>query len=205
MLGSTLSRFSLSRFYLLLLKEKFNEIIPGPTPLLFSRLPALPHKGWILSSTPSFECVLFLVLCWRVYVKPGYVCLHPPLQNCEWQDQQFQKHHAQQTCNKNIEIFQFLRQNVNNLWNLSMAGNFKVLLLSSLRKAFIFSSILHLNFSFSAFCLSSSLASYSLRKPINWDACHLTQRTPSFSSSSFSLFPRVGLALTCPWIPWCCD
>ena len=142
---------------------------------------------------------------WRVnFSKPGYVCLHPPLQNCEWQDQQFQKHHAQQTCNKNIEIFQFLRQNVNNLWNLSMAGNFKVLLLSSLRKAFIFSSILHLNFSFSAFCLSSSLASYSLRKPINWDACHLTQRIPSFSSSSFSLFPRVGLALTCPWIPWCC-
>ena len=54
---------SCARFYRLLLKEKFNEIIPGPTPLLFSRLPALPHKGWILSSTPSFECVLFLVLC----------------------------------------------------------------------------------------------------------------------------------------------
>ena len=54
-----------------------------------------------------------------------------------------------------------------------MAGNFKVFDLSSLRKALIFSSILHLNFSFSAFCLSPSLASYSWRKLFSWAAIFL--------------------------------
>ena len=68
-----------------------------------------------------------------------------------------------------------------------MAGNFKVLDLSSLRKALIFSSILHLNFNFSAFCLSSSLASYSLNTLINVHACKF-QRPIKLWNAQYLLF-----------------
>ena len=68
-----------------------------------------------------------------------------------------------------------------------MAGNFKVLDLSSLRKALIFSSILHLNFNFSAFCLSSSLASYSLKTPIDVHACKF-QRPIKLWNAQYLLF-----------------
>ena len=68
-----------------------------------------------------------------------------------------------------------------------MAGNFKVLDLSSLRKALIFSSILHLNFNFSAFCLSSSLASYSLKTPIN-DHAGKFQRPIRLWNAQYLLF-----------------
>ena len=68
-----------------------------------------------------------------------------------------------------------------------MAGNFKVLDLSSLRKALIFSSILHLNFNFSAFCLSSSLASNSWNTPINVHACKL-QRPIKLWNAQYLLF-----------------
>ena len=54
------------------LKNQCNSRIPGPTPLPFSRQKALPHKDWILSSTPLFQ---FLVICvCRVYVNT-WICL----------------------------------------------------------------------------------------------------------------------------------
>ena len=163
---------SCSASYFLMLLANECKIVKYRVPLL------PPSQGCQLSLTRTEFFLPHLQFSLRSFVFeeflsiPGYVCLHLPPQNCGWQDQQFQRHHAQQTCEKIITSWnpQFERQNVTNLWNLSMAGNFKVLDLSSLRKALIFSSILHLNFSFSAFCLSSSLASYSCRKPINFHA-----------------------------------
>ena len=90
------------------------------------------------------------------------------------------------------------------LWNLSMAGNFRVFDLSSLRKALIFSSILHRNLSFSAFCLSSSLASYSWRE-IHVRCCFKkTLKLPFVSFSLISPFLKAGQVWTYPWIPLYC-